>query len=109
MEKLKLSGLDEQKEVELKVRMFFSYTELLEALQNDKIKKGDVVFLDEDCSFPNSITGITGTERRNLHNLWKILRLRGVYFVNCVLGLKELVVTVKRMGMEEFKRIWLGL
>jgi len=109
MEKLKLSGLDEQKEVELKVRMFFSYTELLEALQNDKIKKGDVVFLDEDCSFPNSITGLTGTERRNLANLGAVLRHRRIFFIKNVSGLKQIVDLVKRMGLEEFRRKWLGL
>jgi hypothetical protein len=103
-----LSGIDEQKEVELKIRMFFNYDELLEVLQKGDMKKGDVLYLDEDCAFPYSLAGRTLEQRQNWENLKKALRYKGIFFIERLGVLKEVIKLIKRIGLNDFVKMWLG-
>jgi len=53
-----MSGIDEQKRTELRVRMFFRYEDLFKAITEEDYETGDVLFLDEEVNTQSTWTGI---------------------------------------------------
>ena len=100
-----MSGIDEQRLTDLKVRIFFNIADLADALKNEDFKGGEVLFLDEEITISTHPPGYF-TRLLNLRNLG---RTKNLLVLNRWDVLKETMKTVKRLGLETFRKDWMGL
>lgn len=95
-----MSGIDEQRKTEMRVRMFYSFQDLLKVLEDDDVERGEILFLDEDY---NSVS-----DKVRLENLRRVGREKKVIVCDSIGMIREVNRLIKRVGLEEFWRQWFG-